>query len=338
MVPVNAGPAPPPDCLGRRVGADEAVSMAPCGHARVDRPVSSHGCAAPCRFPSGRQHLDCIQRAQAQPHVAYLGAPIPAPARWLDRHRPGRAKRPGAAPRVRCVGGLHLHRQGHVFAQKAGRLPIENFTSMAPRCASTAGAMDSTRAASAAPQTHRPPPRPAGPAAAVPEIARPPGPPAAWARASARLSRALPGCTICPGSTSRTSTRASAGPPAWFAPGGPGSHRGRLGQRRHWAWAWATSVPASAVAFLGLRTELLRPRHVHRPACLRQAAPGCKTPRPPTVAPAPGWRWRLAATHRPAPGRPARRWARAAQAFQPRLCLALRRNGLGQKRHAIRRI
>ena len=129
-----------------------------------------------------------------------------------------------------------------------GALSIENFTSMAPRCASTAGAIDSTCAAKRWSANAS-----ATTLALCPTRNWSKNRSSTWATswvgpASARLSSALPGCTICPGSTWRVSTRALAGAVTWAC----ASRACAVAMvARAWsscACACTTSVPASILA------------------------------------------------------------------------------------------
>ena len=212
MVPVNAEPRGPP-CPGPSgVGADGAVVHGTVRARAFDRPARSQCPRTSVAFlqaPSTRWHPACAGpvarcvpgRAVLQQHQhAGHGRPgrIAAQTAWRQHQGALRAVRSPPPPT-------------RVMSSRKGRwsCSMENFTSMAPRCVHRR-AMDSTRAANAAPQSisHHPG-QLAGPPAAGPENAHPPGPTSCVARPAPAKG---PGCTICP-APPHAPARASAGAP-----------------------------------------------------------------------------------------------------------------------------
>ena len=124
-----------------------------------------------------------------------------------------------------------------------------SLTSMEPRCASTPGAMDSTRACN----------RWFGKASAITVALCPTSScsrkrSSNWATswvgpASASCCSALPGCTICPGSTVRNRTVASVGARTVACASRAAAACVLARATASWAWAWARSVPVSALAW-----------------------------------------------------------------------------------------
>ena len=108
------------------------------------------------------------------------------------------------------------------------------------------------------------------------------------------------------------------------------SHRGRLGQRPLGLGLGHVSARIGSGLQLRLRAELLRPRHVHRPACLvelrRAVKPLGHQLLHPRQAGAGGLQRGISLRQGCLGGSA----ARAAKAFQPRLCLAFCSRSLGQ--------
>ena len=253
--------------FARAVGGALAGRRAGVGpHAA--RPARAQG--AEQHDVAGRQafeHLGRFERAQAQAQPARFDAAVARDA------APWRAP-PSCSPASASIGTTSAR----------SRRPVSTSTDSVMSSRRKAGGacgsdeLDLDRAAlrvdqrrdrqhargeALARERHRRARWPAGRPAAARGSARPPGPPAAAAPASARVSSARPGCTIWPGSTARTSTRASAGAVSTACSSRACAAATAARASASCACACATSVPCSALAArCALRAGLLRLRHV----------------------------------------------------------------------------
>ena len=216
------------------------------------------------------EHLDRIQRAQAQPHVACLGAPL-LQHQHAGLIATGRAAQSGLGQHQGALasGGLHLHRQGHVFAQKSrgllnGKLHLNGAALRIHRRSD--GQHAGCKALRRKRIGHHP--------GRLTQLQlfqkslvhlghqlRGPG----QRQAEQGLARLhdLPRLHL-----THQHARIGGGHQRGLCQAGLCSHRGRLGQRQLGLGLGHLGARIGSGLQLCLRTELLRPCHVHRPACL----------------------------------------------------------------------
>ncbi len=304
MALVSAEPAQAPGTrtalrLGHR--PHQPGPMAPAGSARAARAAACrtrplHCDATQCRLRSGPPapppHPACAgPAARCGPGRGHPAAP--APSAVSPATAPRRAARGSTSARSRRAVSTSTDKVMSSRRYAGARCSSANFTSMAPRCASTAGAMDSTRAAkrwrgkgighhcSLLPRLQLV-------QKTFIHLGHQLGGPG-----QRQAEQGLAGLHDLPG-LDRAHQHAGIGrrDQRGLRQAGLRRHGGRLGQRQLRLRLHHIGTGIGIGLHLRLRAELLRPRHIHRPAGLVELRGAVETPRPPTAAPAPSWRLR----------------------------------------------
>ena len=278
------------------------------------------------------RHLHRIQRAQAQPHVAYLGALI-LQHQHAGLIATGRAAQSGLGQHQGALasGGLHLHRQGHVFAQKSrGLLDGElHLNGAALRIHRRRDGQHTGR--KALPRKgigHHP-----GRLAQLQLLQKTfihlghqlRGPGQRQAEQGLARLHDLPRLHL-----THQHACIGGGHQRGLGQAGLGSHRGRLGQRPLGLGLGHVGTRIGSGLQLRLRAELLRPRHVHRPARLVKLRRAVKPLGHQLLHPRPVGAGGLQRGIGLRPGCLGGSATRAAKAVQPRLRLAFCSHSLGQ--------